>query len=114
MLKFSNEINGMIINIQIKTKVVDAATFLDEFKTMFKVFIFFFSVPFLLFFFSKLTALQKLFSAVYTVARYQSTSIYHYMRKYNKLRLSAANKRSVFVTCTVLECQLNCGAIFNW
>ena len=26
MLKFSNEINGMNINIQIKTEVVDAAT----------------------------------------------------------------------------------------
>ena len=71
MLKFSNEINGMNINIQIKNKVVDAATFLDEFKTM-KSSSFFFAVPF----FSKLTALQKLFSAVYTVARYQSTSIY--------------------------------------
>ena len=76
MLKFSNEINGMNINIQIKTKVVDAATFLDEFITI--KFSSFFAVPFLLFylFFSKLTALQKLFSAVYTVARYQSTSIY--------------------------------------
>ena len=62
MLKFSNEMNGMNINIQIKTKVVDAATFLDEFKTI--KFSSIFAVPFLyffLFFFSKLTALQKLF-----------------------------------------------------
>ena len=77
MLKFSNEINGMNIYIQIKTNVVDAATFLDEFKTI--KFSSFFAAPFLFFyffFFSKLTTLQKLFSAVYTVARYQSTSIY--------------------------------------
>ena len=64
MLKFSNEINGMNINIQIKPKVVDAATFLDEFKTMKSSS--FFAVPFLFYFilFSKVTALQKLFSAV--------------------------------------------------
>ena len=74
MLKFSNEINGMNINIQIKTKVVDAATFLDEFKTI--KFSSFFCCSLLIYFFSKLTALQKTFSAVYTVARYQSTSIY--------------------------------------
>ena len=49
MLKFSNEINGMNINIQIKTKVVDVATFLDEFKTI--KFLSFFAVPFLFYFF---------------------------------------------------------------
>ena len=51
-------------------------------------------------------------SPVYTVAI--GINQHQYMRKYNILRLSAANKRSVFVTCTVLECQLNCGATFNW
>ena len=63
MSKFSNEINGMNINIQIKTNVVDAATFLDEFKTI-KIRLFFavlFLFIYFLFFFSKLTALQKLF-----------------------------------------------------
>ena len=52
----------MNINIQIKkNKVVDAATFLDEFKTMKSSS--FFAVPFLFIFFSsKFTALQKLFS----------------------------------------------------
>ena len=74
MLKFSNEINGMNINIQLKP-VVDAATFLDEFKTI--QFSSFFAVPLLFFyFFFKINRATKTFSAVYTVARYQSTSIY--------------------------------------
>ena len=65
MLKFSNEINGMheYQHSNKKNKVVDAATFLDEFKTMKSSS--FFAVPFLFiffYFFSKLTALQKLFS----------------------------------------------------
>ena len=110
MLKFSNEINGMNINTN---KKQSAATFLDEFKTMkssYFFFIIFFAVPF--FFFFNINRATKTFSAVYTVAI--GINQHQYMRKYNILRLSAANKRSVFVTCTVLECQLNCGATFNW
>ena len=68
MLKFSNEINGMNINIQIKTKVVDATTFLDEFKTI--KFSSFFAVPFLfyfIFFFFKINrATKKFFRCIYS------------------------------------------------